>query len=466
MIESLSSADAAPARGPGRIPAQLRGYPGVGVLPQLFSDPLRFSARAVREHGGLVRLSLGPAGVYLVGDPEHAQHVLRDNAANYTKHSGMWDVFRSLAGEGLGTIEGAAWLRQRRMMQPLFSKQRLGAQPALMTAAAREGLAPWSRAAQAGARFDIGSALANITMRVVLKSLFSTSIHDEEIADFHDAVRILFRYVGFRMWTYFVPAWVPLPGRARFHAALSRTDRIIQRITDERRRDPGRAEDLLSLLLGARDETTGAGMSDRQIRDEAIGFLVAGSETTANALTWALYLLDQHPQAERTLRAELDAVLGGRTPQLEDLGRLTYTRSVFQEALRLYPPAWVIPRRARGDDVIGAYRIPAGTTVAMLFYAIHRHPAHWTDPDAFQPERFADGTAARSRAYLPFGAGARQCIGNHFAVMQGTLLLSLLLQQFRIRLWPGHPVEPQCTLSLQPRYGLHVRLEPLRPATP
>lgn len=450
------------------LPPVPRGYPLVGVLPQMARDPLRFSAQLIRQYGDIVSLDLKLAKVYLIGHPDLAQYVLRDHAANFTKDGGMWDALRLLGGDGLGTSDGEVWRQQRRMMQPLFHRQRLAGLPPLITGAVKESIAPWETAAAEHRPFDVAHAMEHITMRVILKTICSVSISDAEIEALSQAIGVAFRFIGVRMWTYFLPPWLPLPGSRGFREALQTIDRIIYRIINDRRQKPAVADDLLTLLLNARDEVTEKGMSDRQIRDEVVGFYVAGYETVATALSWTLHLICQHPEVEQKLRAELEAVLGGRTPGFAELGQLTYTKMVFQESMRLYPPAWVLPRRAVAEDVVGGYRIPRDAIVAILFYAIQRHPLVWAEPEAFKPERFADESKLpRARcAYLPFGAGARQCIGSNFALMEGPLVLAMLLQRFRMRSWPGHKVEPEGNLALRPRHGVLVSLERLPNLSP
>jgi cytochrome P450 len=257
---------------------------------------------------------------------------------------------------------------------------------------------------------------------------------------------------------------IPARGKRQFQVARRELDRIVFQIIAEHQRQGAKESDgadLLSMLLGARDEETGNGMSDQQLHDEVITLLLAGHETTAVTLTWTWYLLSTHPDAERQLHAELDSMLGGRVPVSDDLAALPYTRMVVEEALRLYPPAWAILRRATGEDQIGPYRVPAGTSIFISPYAMHRHPAFWEDPDAFEPERFTpERSAGRPHfAYLPFGGGPRQCIGNTFALMEAQLVLATVAQRYQLRAVPGHVVEPNPLITLRPRGGLPVTLE-------
>ncbi|MGH2360382.1 MAG: cytochrome P450, partial [bacterium] len=237
-------------------------------------------------------------------------------------------------------------------------------------------------------------------------------------------------------------------------------DKIVYGLIDARRQETDHAPDLLSMLMQARDEETGEGLSDRNLRDEMVTLLAAGHETTANALTWMWYLLSKHPDVERRLHTELASVLGGRTPSLQDLPRLKYTTMVIKEAMRLYPPIWVMQRKVVNDDEIGNYTIPAGSEVTISPYVMHRHPAFWENPEAFDPDRFSDErSVGRPRyVYLPFGGGPRLCVGHHFAMIEAQLITAMVAQAYHLDLVPGHPVEPRPWISLRPRQGLLMTL--------
>jgi len=257
-----------------------------------------------------------------------------------------------------------------------------------------------------------------------------------------------------------MPERIPTPRNRRFLVARRKLDEAVYRLIAGRRRSGEDTGDLLSMLLAARDEETGEGMSDRQLRDEVVTILIAGYETTADALAWTWYLLGTHPEAGARLHAELAAVLAGRVPAVEDLPQLPYTRMVLQEAMRLYPPAWGLLRQAREDDEIRGYRIPARARIVISQYVVHRHPGFWEEPEQFDPERFAPGRAASRPpfAYFPFGGGQRMCIGNNFAMMEAQLILATVAQRYRLDLVPGHPVEPEPLITLRPRHGVLVTL--------
>jgi cytochrome P450 len=241
---------------------------------------------------------------------------------------------------------------------------------------------------------------------------------------------------------------------------LQAVDQIVYRIIAEHRADSGANSNLLSILLQARDEQTGEGLSDSELRNETITFLLAGHETSANALAWTFYLLSQNPDVERQLRAELSSVLGRRSPTVEDLPHLTFTTMVIQEAMRLYPPIWAIERRAISDDVIKGFHIPAGSSVVISPYVLHRHEEFWPDAGRFDPMRFA----SRPRAYIPFGSGPRFCIGNEFAMMEARLIVPMVLQACHLELVEGLAVEPQPSITLRPKHGLRMKVRPGPPS--
>jgi cytochrome P450 len=290
--------------------------------------------------------------------------------------------------------------------------------------------------------------------------MFSTSINHQEVKTLGTAIREAFRAINVRMFLYFLPQRIPLPGERAFRRAISTIDGAIFRIVSERRRRGDAQNDILSLLLHARDAETGTGMDDRQVRDELVTMFVAGSETTALVMTWLWYVLDRYPEVDRKLRKELGTVLGGRAPTFADLAKLEYTKMVLMETMRLYPPAWFLPRFTKDNAVIGGYSVPAGSPILMSPYVTHRDPAFWEHPDTFAPERFTPERSARRPryAYLPFGGGPRQCIGIQFSLMEAQIITAIFAQRFRLRVIPGHRVVPHSATTLRPRGGLPMTL--------
>ncbi len=453
----MTAATGAPAR--HAIPGP-PAHPLLGNLREARRDPLAFYPAARRDYGDIVRFrSLGPLRWYLFSHPDDIDYVLRRNARNY--HKGIFAAsIVPLVGEGLLTSEGEVWRRQRRLEQPAFHRQRLAALAADMTAAAVATAEGWGEPARVGRPLDVAAEMSRLTLQIVGRALLGTDTSGAA-ATVAGALPATLEYTMYRAESVFpLPLRLPTPRNRRFLRARAALDRLVYGIIAERRRTGADGDDLLSMLLAARDAETGEAMTDRQLRDEVLTILLAGHETTAVALSWTWFLLSQHPEAEATLHAELARVLGGRAPTAADVPRLPYTRQVIEEAMRLYPPVWATGRQALGDDEVRGYRLPAGSPVVLSPWVTHRHPDFWERPDAFEPERFAPGRAAGRPhlAYFPFGGGQRQCIGNGFALLEAQLIVATLAQRYRLRPVPGHPIEPEPTVTLRPRHGLPMTL--------
>jgi cytochrome P450 len=397
---------------------------------------------------------------FLLNKPEYIEHVLLTNHANYRKSHFTRHLLGPLLGNGLLTSEGELWRRQRRIAAPAFHARRIGEFVATMGARADAMLERW-RALDAP--FDLAAQMTALTLDIVSRTMFST-----EVAGEVEAVRRLTDIVvNLRpslLDLFGFPNWIPRLQPKPYREAVVAFGALVARFLEERRRDGSEHGDLFSMLLSARDAETGEGMSEAQLRDEILTIFLAGHETTANALNWTFYLLAHHPDAEARLHAELDSVLGGRTPAFGDLAELKWTRMVIEEAMRLYPPAHTIARGAIGEDSIGGVRVPAGASISISMYVTHRNPNLWPEPERFDPERFTPAAvAARHRfAYLPFGGGPRICIGNGFAMAEAQVILATIAQRYRVRLAPGHTVEPIGLITLRPKSGLWVTLEPRR----
>jgi cytochrome P450 len=363
-------------------------------------------------------------------------------------------------GNGLLTSEGDFWRRQRRIAQPAFHKERIAAFGDVMVRAAEDTARAWTAVAKSGGTLDVAAEMMRLTLRIAGETLLSSDVTGHA-AVVGDAVSLLLREANRRILQPIeVPLRVPTPNNRRVLRVLSELDAIVFRMIEDRRRmTGGRPSDLLTMLMEARDEETGEGMTDKQLRDEVLTIFLAGHETTANALSWTFYLLSLHPEVARRTSAELADVLGGRAPQVADLGRLVYTTAVLKEAMRLFPPAWIVGRRAVEDDTIDGYDIPRDSIVFVSPWLTHRHPAFWQNPEGFDPERFLPERAATIHryAYFPFGAGPRLCIGQGFAMIEAVLLLATLAQRIRLDLVPGHRVVPHPSITLRPRYGILAR---------
>jgi cytochrome P450 len=426
----------------------------------MIRDPLGRLEADWREYGDVIRIRIGPLRYYGLVHPDHVQHVLQENNRNYVKGPIIARV-KILVGDGLFTSEGDFWRRQRRLAQPTFHRQRIAGFVDTMTSAAGGMLDAWSRAATTGATFDLAAEMSRVTLRIVGRALFSLDLQGDASAVGEALVDAL-DVVTQRAFTLFpAPLWVPTSANRRFVRARRALDDVVLRIIAERRRTQHDAGDLMAMLLAARDAVTNEGMTDRQLRDEVMTFVLAGHETTAVALSWIWYLLGRHPEIEQRLRDEVAAAVGSRVPTADDLPALRYVRMVVDEAMRLYPPVWAFGRQAVSEDEVGGYRIAAGTPVNLAVWCTHRHPEFWPDPDRFDPERFApQRAAARHRfAYLPFSGGPRQCIGNEFAQMEAVLLVTMMTQRYRIALAdPERTIEPDVKVTIRPRGGVPVRI--------
>jgi cytochrome P450 len=442
-----------------KLPPGPRGVPILGMLPAVRRNPTAVFMDAACRYGEVVYFKIGPRRGYLVTNPADVRHVLQDNARNYRK-SPLYDKLRVLLGNGLLTSDGDFWLRQRRIAQPAFHRQRIAALAGGMADAARDAAAHWEAIASAGRPVDVDDEMMRLTRTVVLRTLLGADLGPfAEKVD--EAWKTLNEHIGESFWSLGLTDWWPSARMRRFKAARAVLRGAVEHVIAERRRHASDSADLLSMLMAARDEETGEGMTDQQLRVEVMTFLLAGQETTSLALTWIWYLLSQNPPAQRRLEDELDAALEGRPPDYADLVNLPYTRMVIDEAMRLYPPAWGFSREALADDAVSGFRVRRGWLVFVIPYVLHRLPAFWENPDVFDPERFApERTAARPKfVYLPFGAGPRQCIGNQFALIEAHLVLATLAQRYRLQLVPGHRVDAWPLITLRPRFGMQMVVE-------
>lgn len=445
-------------RGTHDLPPRTRGMPLVGVLPRLVRNPHRFLLEARERYGDAYTLDLGVTRLVVLNSPHHAEHLLRESSHDYTKAGPVWDLLRTVIGNGLATSGGDFWLRQRRMMQPSFHRQRLPEIAALMTKAIDEGLRPWQ--AYAGRRIDVAPACGKIAMRVLMKTMFGEDIAEAELATMTNAVTFMLEYATWAMVAAALPGWLPMPGRRRYRRTLRQIDAYASGVIAERRAGGGSA-DLISMLLAMTDGRTGARMTDREIRDEAFTIFMAGYETTALTLAWALYFLAKDPGIKQEVHREIDDVLGTDPPSLENIAELRLTNRVLKETLRLRPPAFWLPRTAVNDGEIDGYRIPAGTNLGLLIFGIHHHPRHWRDPERFDPGRFAPESEAErdANAWIPFGAGQRLCIGKDFALLEAQLALAAILQRHDFHAPPDYVVAPRFMSTLRPRGGVRLAVE-------
>lgn len=431
------------------LPPLLPGLPLVGSALELPRDRLAFIQRMARV-GSVARFRMFHLQLYHVSEPEAVQHILQDNARNYVKGP-IFDTMRGLVGNGLFLSDGDFWLRQRRLMQPAFHHRRLDALVEGMVAETQAALDRWAQAA-ASQPVNIAAETTALAMRVVTRALFSSGLSGDE-KRLAEAITTLIDEIAFRFDTpFYPPLGFPTPRNLRTRAAVRAVDEEVFAIINRRRASLETKDDLLAMLMEARDEVDGTGMDDRQLRDEVMIMFAAGHETTANAMAWAFFELQRHPEVLTKLRAEVDAVLDGRTPTAADLPRLAYTRMVIEETLRLYPPVFITNRQAVQEDAICGCRIPAGALISVSPYALQRDPRFWHEPEVFDPERFNPQVKSeRPRfAYFPFGGGPRQCIGKDFALYEAAVVLAMSVQRFEWRLAPGEQVTPELRVTYRP----------------
>ena len=429
-------------------------------------DLLRFYQEAAR-FGPVVRFQAGGWVSHGLFHPGAVKHVLQDHQQNYD-NAAFLKPMQTAFGKGLTLSEGAKWQRQRRLLQPAFHRQCLVRYAATMVEITANTLDRWRRV-YSTAPFNILDEMNRLSILISGKTLFGVDL-GRDADDVEHALTTLRRYFNSRfLHAFSLPEQLPSRDNYAFWQAVRTLDRLVYPIIAKSRqaqlqpgRSPSRHLHLLALLLrtgpasqiGTRDKERG--LSDEQIRDEMLTFLIGATGTTGVVLAWLWYLLALHPRVDQLIREEITTVLHGEAPTLDSLSQLPYSRMVVQEALRLYPPNWLTVRTALSDDTINGYHIPAGSLVILSPYITHRHPDFWDSPDTFEPERFQpEQAASRPRyAYFPFGGGPRQCIGNEFALLEAQLIVTMIAQRYQLRLVPGQSVEPDPLLALRPHRGL------------
>ncbi len=420
--------------------------PASGSLRELVRDPLAFYTTMTSRYGDIVCYRPAPDPGVILNHPDYIRHVLVDNNRNYTKETYSNQVFNKVVGEGLLTSEGETWRKQRRMMQPAFHHTRLELLDQMISDAAQYTLEGWQRAYEAGQPVDVAREMAALTLTVTTRALFGV--------DLGDGVREVGEIVNR------AASFLEKPSNPRLVQSANELGEVVDRIIRQRKLDFKDGGDLLSSMIMAHDIQTGAGMTDEQLRHQIMTLMLAGYETTASALSWTWYLLSQNPWAFERLRNEVRTVLDGRSPRYADIENLPFTRMVLNESMRLFPPAWTLGRKALGEDEIGGYYIAPGTVIAICIYTLHRHPGFWDQPDVFDPDRFLPENIAKRHkyAYMPFGAGPRQCIGNNFGLMEACLVIACIAQRFELRLLPEIDVHPQAVFVLRPNRDLMMSL--------
>ncbi|MCC6606928.1 MAG: cytochrome P450 [Anaerolineae bacterium] len=430
-------------------------------IPEIQGNPLAFLQRNAAEHGDFIHYPLGLWEVFQLNHPDLIEHILVTNQRNYSKNTVQYNTLAKITGRGLLTSDGRFWRRQRRMIQPAFHRQKVLGWGQMMMKATQNMLAGWDKAAQSGQPLDIDEEMMAVTLNVVGEALLGLDLQ-ADAGQLTHAVLTMLDYVVYRSQQLVaLPLMVPTPRNRRVRDGLHLLDDLIDKAIHDHEQGQANPDTILSQMLTAVDRETNERMSRDELRDEVITLLVAGHETAASGLTWLFYLLSQNPCVAAELVAEIDGVVNGRLPTTDDLPNLPTVQRVIAEALRLYPPAWVITRRAIAADTLGGAQIPANALIIMSPYTLQRHPAFWANPDQFDPNHFTpEAEQTRPRyAYFPFGGGARLCIGDQFAKVEMGLVVTAVLQKYRLQLLPNHPVIADPLVTIRPRHGLMMTLQ-------
>jgi cytochrome P450 len=429
--------------------------PLIGNLLAVRRDPLGFLASCARTYGDVARYRVLRFPVYLFSHPDAIENILVTQPQNFQKGR-LAQASRSLFGNGLLLSEGAYWRRQRRLMQPALTSTRVSGYAPRVVEQTRRMLESW----QAGDVLEIHAEMVTLTMQIIAQALFGAQM-EADVSKAGAALKAFLQSFRAQVDTGMtLPERLPTPANLRLRRAIRDLDGIIYQMIQGRRLNPEAQDDLLARLLSARDQD-GRPMTEVQLRDEVLTLFIGGHETTATALAWTFYLLASHPQAEACLVAELNQVLGSRSPTEDDLPRLPYAEKIVKEALRLYPPAWALSRLALQDCEIAGYKVPAGASVVMSQWVVQRDPRFFPRPEEFLPERWTNEFEQRLPrfAYFPFGGGPRVCIGTSFAMQEAVLVLAGVFQQFHLGLSSGQKVEPWATLVLRPKNGILLQVE-------
>ena len=432
---------------------QIPGPQGLSLVKSLFEysrTPLDFSLKCAHQYGDIVSLSIGSIRNYLLNDPSLIEEVLSKQNQNFTKDI-SYRILKKTFGDGLLLSDGELWKRHRKLMQTAFNSDRIATYASGIIEETSQMLSTWREEI-----IDIHHEMSQLTVKVITQSMFGvdTTETTREIIKALDT--IMLQYVHQAEVFFLLPTWLPTIGNWKAHRATKQLNEIVNNIIEQRRQFP--KDDLLSIMLRVRDEK-GDGLSDRELQDEVMTLLLAGHDTTANALTWTLMLLAQNPEAEAKLVAEVQSVLQG-LPTINELPKLRYTEMVLKEAMRLYPPAWALGREVTRDCTIGDYRFTRGTTIYFSQWVMHRDKRFFNNPEQFLPERWQDNLEQRLPrcAYFPFGAGSRVCIGKVFSMMEATLTLAMVVQKFSFTLVQEHSIQLLPSITLRPKHGVKMRL--------
>ncbi len=458
MTDTIQQKPATPTSTAKRVP-RYRSLNPLSATMAFQKQPLQFIESLAKEYGDIVQFPLLNMPIVLLNHPDYIKRVLIDNINNYDKEVFIYKMLHTVMGEGLITSSGEKWRKRRRLMQPAFHRQRIEKLTSLINDITLETIKIWEEKTARDETIYVKDEMLRITLKMVSMALMNIDASDAA-QDFGRAFQVSNDVLAAFARMPFPPLSFPTPSHRRLQQAIKQMDDISYAVMRERREHQEDTGDLLSMMLASVDEETGQGLSDQELRDEIQTIFIAGHETSANALSWVWYVLSQHPDVEAKLHEEVDRVLAGRVPTMEDLSKLVYTRMVIDETMRLYPTVWQLMRHAINDDVIDGYHIPAGQIVFWSNYSLYRHPDIWENPERFDPERFSpEQVAKRPRHYfMPFSGGQRICIGNSFALMEMQVMLALVAQSYRLVSISDQPVEPKTALALVPSTNLPMKL--------
>ena len=426
-----------------------------GHLLDLGNNPLGFLTDCGRNYGDIVPLQLGLTPACLIVNPDYIEQILKDRNS-FIKSRGF-RALKTLLGEGLLTNEGESWFRQRRLAQPVFHQKKINGYGKLMVEYSEAITENWVD----GEIRDVHVEMMSLTLKIVMKCIFNQDVGEGEAKNVAHALDVAMNWFeSKRKQNFLIWEWFPKSENIRYRNAISKMDESIYSLIQQKRQSNADGTDLLSMLMQARDEDDNSQMSDYQLRDEVATLMLAGHETTANALSWTWMLLAQHPQVEAKLWDELKSVLGGRLPTIEDLPQLPYANMVIKESMRLYPPVAIFGREAVEDYQLDGYEIPSGCVVMLSQWVMHRHPKYFDNSEEFIPERWENDLEKRlpRGVYIPFGDGPRICIGKGFAMMEAVLILATVAQKYKLKLVEDHPIVPQPSITLRPEHGIKVEI--------
>ncbi|MEV5839576.1 cytochrome P450 [Nocardia sp. NPDC052112] len=425
---------------------------------RFIGDPIALLSDAMTRHGNVFELQLLNGNMVGVTHPHHIKYILQERMANFTRETQLYNTIEPFVGRGLASIaDHSRWRRNRRLAQPAFHHKKINALGEIMVAEIDSMCDEWAEHAFAGRTIDLGAQLSNLTLRIVVRSLFGLDPHGPEVTGLAREMHRMLAELGKFVQMPLVPLKFPTPSHRRFWRAIGEMDAIVYQVIADLRGSDNSG--LLSMFMNATDEDTNEKLTDRELRDEVVTMLFGGHETSASALTWAMLQLQSNPVVRQRLCADVDNALSDGHATMADLPALTYGKQVLEEVLRMQPPAWMGQRRAVEDDEIGGYRISAGTPVVYSYYHAHRNPECWDQPDIFDPDRFAPtAVAARDRnVYLPFGAGGHLCIGNAFAMMEMQLALSTIVRRFEVTI-ENPDFTPMSGLTLNPKFPIIAKV--------